>query len=432
MALRNAEFIAVVRSDGSPIGTLSLRELRDRVATGSVPPGAPVEEAMNPEIPVIGSGMTLGAQALEMIRARTRFLLVTGDGGRLEGLLTESDLALYCGTNPCQLVREAWEIESAADLRRARERLNAFVASNLSAPEKMDWFVHLIAEFNLASLEQSIRIVGETKPAEAEISWLMLDSAARGELPTTMMPVLGAVYRRVTAGSHFEKQAGEVEGLLRASGLAGTGAGPRWVRTLAEWRKFFTALIEDPVSNEIYQNRGAFEFLAIPGSGELSRELRDHVMEEVRNGDPFLAVLANDVMARLPPLTFFKELVVDLDGARGTTLDLRRNALDPLADVARVFWMANGNTWLTGTIERLEWLGEAIPDLKERFVEAASAYRIVSYHRLRNANAEGNDGAILRPSMLSRYDQQLLKGAFRSITRLIEFTFDNFNSLRRL
>ena len=59
------------------------------------------------------------------------------------------------------------------------------------------------------------------------------------------------------------------------------------------------------------------------------------------------------------------------------------------------------------------------------FREAAEAFRIVLYFEALPGDAAG--GFTIDPAALGRYDQRLLKTAFASIQRLLEFTITNFN-----
>ncbi|MEA3410896.1 MAG: putative nucleotidyltransferase substrate binding domain-containing protein [Pseudomonadota bacterium] len=53
-------------------------------------------------------------------------------------------------------------------------------------------------------------------------------------------------------------------------------------------------------------------------------------------------MMANDSMARLPPLTFFQGQVVDDLGERHARFDLRETTLQPLINIARVLALHDG------------------------------------------------------------------------------------------
>jgi signal-transduction protein with cAMP-binding, CBS, and nucleotidyltransferase domain len=138
----------------------------------------------------------------------------------------------------------------------------------------------------------------------------------------------------------------------------------------------------------------------------------------------FVQVLANDCLASLPPLTFFQDSVVDSVGEHQSTFQLERSALRPLVDVGRVFGLAGRAVLGRSTVERFDHARTRLPEHDALFREAADTFRIVLWQQGRIGITQGSQGADLPPSLLSRHDRQALKGSFRSILRLLEFTAD--------
>jgi CBS domain-containing protein len=141
-----------------------------------------------------------------------------------------------------------------------------------------------------------------------------------------------------------------------------------------------------------------------------------------------LALLAGSCLAQMPPLTFFKGLVVDDGGNQSDVLDLRRSAVFPLIDSARAFGLARA-TRQPGTFDRLSGAAELLPGSRETFEAAKEAYRMTLQQRGRAGLLTGDDGVHIRPASLSKYEQQVLKGAFRSILELLELTGEYFRAV---
>ena len=105
----------------------------------------------------------------------------------------------------------------------------------------------------------------------------------------------------------------------------------------------------------------------------MARELRDHELT--------VALLANDTLAHLPPLTFFRGLVLDLDGVQRDSLDISTSAVAPIADAARVLAISHGRLATVNTLDRLEerqWISRKLPAMLR---EAADAFRIALYYQ---------------------------------------------------
>ena len=148
----------------------------------------------------------------------------------------------------------------------------------------------------------------------------------------------------------------------------------------------------------------------------------DVVREEVAATDGFVRLLAHDCLTNLPPLAFFRDLVVEDTGEQTGVLHLERSALLPLVDVGRVFAIDAGRFFSGSTLERFALARERLPRNESIFREAADSLRVMLYHKARAGIRRQDGGAELDPASLSRYDRQVLKSGFQSILRLLEFT----------
>src|SRR5207244_11951363 len=92
---------------------------------------------------------------------------------------------------------------------------------------------------------------------------------------------------------------------------------------------------------------------ALAGAPGLSEALCGHAARELAAHPNALWLLANDTLSHLPPLTLLRGLVVQLDGAQSNRSDLRKTALGPVADAARVFAVGSGGAAGGGTLQRL-------------------------------------------------------------------------------
>jgi CBS domain-containing protein len=139
-------------------------------------------------------------------------------------------------------------------------------------------------------------------------------------------------------------------------------------------------------------------------------------------GRDFVRILANDCLASSPPLTFFRDVIVDEAGEESPVFRLEHSALLPLVDVGRVFGLAAKRALGTSTLERFALASSALPEYRLVFREAAETLRIVLWLQARVGIAQGTTGAELPPALVSRHDRHLLKSGFRSIHQLLELT----------
>ena len=457
MARHGAEVVAVIDPEGRPLGAVTVAALRDRVATGEVSLEAPCRAIMHSGFPMLAPGFDTGAALLAMTRGRTCFAGITENGAcdsPLQGIVTDRDLELYRGINPPLLLREILDAREATDLARARKQIEVMLADGMTEAAAVDWFCECLGELYAAILERAIDLsrpesddwpgcsTAKPDPSLAPC-WILFGVAGRSELLAPILPEIAVVYRdpppegAAPAQSYFKQWARRVLELLLACGLLTSRerrppqAIPACL-SLSAWKRFFERLVTDPIGQDIYDSRTLFDLRAVAGDHALAAELTDYLVELVRDHPVFIAVLANDSMINLPPLTLFRDLVVESDRAEHETLDLTRTLLDPLADVGRVFALARHPLAEAATTRRLECEAQSVRSRGALFSAAADAFRIGLYHRTGNAIRDQSEGSLVRPASLSRYDQQVLKGCFRTVLDLLELTWANFDSIRDL
>jgi CBS domain-containing protein len=139
--------------------------------------------------------------------------------------------------------------------------------------------------------------------------------------------------------------------------------------------------------------------------------------------------MANDTMSNLPPLTFFRGLVVELDGEQRDTVDLATTALGPIADAARVFALADKKLEPAQTLARLHCASVAFPAHAAVFHQAAHAFHIAAFHQAWAMFRRQEGERLIRPSALGKYDQRLLKTAFDAIQRLLDLCATTFGAV---
>lgn len=375
------------------------------------------EGGARPEAP---DGQTAGAYFLEMLGSGARSLKLTPSGRELSVEM----LALFAGQNPVQLARE---FESAAHpaewslLLRLADRmtlagLDPHHAARLSAP--------IATHIHRAFLRTAIRECGV--PSAPHV-WIVFGRAAREE----MLPQRRARIGIVHAGGDevFRTLLERVRQLCGECGLPEPRDAEDIVPPAAvasEWIESLALRIRDPIGHSLYSARMLLDMRPVAGGAPLFERLRSAIESELRSNGAWLPVLANDTLSRLPPLAFFGGLVVDLDGARRESLDLFAVAVQPIVDAARVVTLAQGRLAPVRTIERLAAAQAAYPEAAGILSGAASAFEVALHYQARAAWRPAKQAARVRPGDLSRYDQRVLKTAFQSVQRLLEWTSEKF------
>jgi CBS domain-containing protein len=444
MVKAQSEMLAVVAANGNPLGLITTKEIRAQLATGVIMPDGPVEGLMNRHFLTVPPGLRTADYLLEMLRGRSQWLAITESGSRgspLRGIVTDTDLEITCGRNPVLLQREMLAAETVSELNYLWQRVEAFLAESLVGPSVVEWLSRMMSELCAVLIERVVQIaaaelaeIGRTNPGIAHC-WLLFAGAGRREMITPIIPNIGVVYDDPRPGDeaviekYFSTLTQKVAAKLEACGLQvnRTKTEMKQCRKLSDWKEFYQSRIRDPLGSQIYTSREYFDFDLVSGESALGTELQRFIIEELKRGETFIPVLANDTIANLPPLTFYQGFVMETDGRLNQTLDVEKTALTPITDAARVLAFAARDVLSANTLQRLQRSARALPQYASILNDAAEAWRISYYHHTLAGMSKPGEKAVIYPSRLSRFEQRLLKTAFDSTRRLIELASSIYN-----
>jgi CBS domain-containing protein len=423
MRTSGVEAIAVL-DRGQPRGVVSSLDLIAWLADGTGDPDQPAGNLLRDLFIALAPGASIADGVLTMGAAGTTALAITADGspdGELHALVTQADFSSVFGDQPVAILREIRGAARVAELRALNHRARAFALEYLDTARSADWLARFTTLVDDSIVARVAALAGTAPTAAA--CWAFCGAAGRGESMTRSMPQLmlisgdqdpraAAAYERVVGMlaecDYLPRPDEPFEASFRAAGVE-------------EWKRRFVGWVRNPILEQMYLARGLFD-LRPAGQAEhpLIRDIETATAAAIDRD--FLRTIANDCVARLPPLTFFQDAVIDDMGERSATLQLDRNALTPLVDVARVYGIAAGRMLGGSTHERLAFARRLLPQHEAIFREAADTLRVVLWLQGRVGIRQGTDGAELPPALLSRHDRQVLKSGFRVIHRLIELT----------
>ncbi|MBN9660218.1 MAG: cyclic nucleotide-binding domain-containing protein [Acidobacteria bacterium] len=406
-----AQAIALTRA-GELDAILTAGDLLNWVAAGAENPRQPALNIVSSESVTVSPSTLVSDCVLAMAEAGAHTAAITDDGSpqsALQRIITIPSLTPAFGDHPVAILREIASARDVETLRALNERARSWILDNLSAPSAADWLASF-SDFVNRSIVR--RLLDLLELSQARQSWCFYGGAGRQELLTSVAPSI-AIIGDAPAAPGLE------------SALSGCGylsVEPPAAATLDEWKDRFSGWIRDPIRKEMYRSRPFFDLRPVNGPRQAFSDLETHLRAELAAGHGFLQLLANDCLASLPPLTFFRDLVVEESGEVTDRFRLESSALQPLADVARVFSLAAGKPLGASTRSRLEAAGRLLQSQDNIFQEAADTMSVMLFHQARAGLRLRTSGAEVPLPMLSRHDRQVLKSGFRSIHQLLEFT----------
>ena len=153
----------------------------------------------------------------------------------------------------------------------------------------------------------------------------------------------------------------------------------------------------------------------------MAHRLRESFTMQARHHHTFLMHLAGDFLLDWPPLSFFRDFIVEKDGERSSRLDLKNRGLLPIVNFARLVALTNGISE-TNTIARLELSAKRGHIPADLYADLREAYEFQTQlnlvHQLRMVEAGETPDSFVDPAELSELERKTLKDAFAVISRL--------------
>lgn len=430
--------IIVVDEERRPVGIVTDKDLRSKVATGAVSLEKPITAIMSSPVITVGPSITVADVQIEMVKNRINHLCITEDGtpgSRVIGVLSEHDLMVVQGNNPALLIREVRRCKNGGELRNIRERAEELLKKYIYQEVAIAFISTVMSEVNDELITQAIRLCqaemdeeGHQRPS-AGFCWLALGSEGRQEQLLRTDQDNALIFEDVpeedydpTKG-YYLKLAEKVTRVLHEIGYEYCpgemmASNPSWCLSLEEWKKQFSNWIFEPSPKAVMYCTIFFDYRPIYGLKELSGQLTEHIFEIIGGQAIFLGFLAKDAMQNPPPLTFFRNFVVESSGEHKDEFDIKARAMMPLADSARVLILDAKVGKINNTFRRFEKLAELEPKNKELYELAADAYEILMRYRALQGLKNKDSGRYFNPSELSKMERVNLRNCFQPIKEL--------------
>ncbi|MEQ8705338.1 MAG: DUF294 nucleotidyltransferase-like domain-containing protein [Phaeodactylibacter sp.] len=430
--------IIVVDEGSRPTGIMTDKDLRRKVATGKIGLDVPISAIMSSPVVTMPPTVTVADVQMEMVRNRINHICLTADGtteSEVVGVLSEHDLMVMQGNNPAILIREIRRCKAIAALREIRDRAEELLKKYIFQEVSIAFISTVMTEINDEIIVRCIELAETAMEAEGlsrpDVSycWLALGSEGRREqlLRTDQDNALvfgdvpEAAYENTKA--YYLDFAGRVTRLLNEVGFEYCPAdmmasNPSWCLSLSEWKQQFSRWIHQPEPKAVMFCTIFFDFRPIHGDRALSTALTEHIFDALDDQGIFLVYLGKNALQNPPPLTFFRNFVVENSGAHKDEFDIKARAMMPLADAARLLVLHAREGQINNTFRRFERLAELEPKNQELYEQAADAYEILMRYRALQGLKKQNSGRYFNPSDLTKMERINLRNCFRPIKEL--------------
>jgi len=435
--------LVLTDADGAPVGIVTDRDLRDKVAARGRNTTEPVANIMSTSLIKSDAADYCFEALLTMLRHNIHHLLIV-DQGRLRGIVTNHDLLVLQGTSPISVVREIEGQTNLEGLEQAAAKVTAIVGLLIKDGAKASNITRIITEINDRLLRKVVEFaLRQLGAAPLPWCWLAFGSEGRREQTFRTDQDNALVYadpatseEEEAARDWFPRFAGFMKDGLVRCGCAPCPAGymadnPRWNQPLSAWRELFAKWITVPSPEALLHAAIFFDFRGLAGTTSLADELRACLIRTLRNQNVFFARLAGTVTLHRPPLGFFGAFAVASAGEHKNKIDLKISALGPIVNIARICALEAGIP-ATGTLDRLAVLRRSHPLLNRYGEELGHAFEFLSLlriqHQFEQIQAGGAADNFIAPESLSTSEKKSLKDAFRLISRVQDLIIEQYRA----
>jgi len=426
MARERISSLLIPTPDGG-VGILTDRDLRSRVVAERRGGDTPVAELMTPRAETVRADAMVGEVLLRMLEGGFHHLPVEDVGGRVIGVVTDTDLMGVGRETPFALksaVERAGDRDEVVEALRGLPRVVATLVESSADPVDVG---HVIA-FSIDAGTRRLLHLGIEELGDPPVrwTWLALGSAARQEqsMRTDQDHALSFEGDRGEAERALAPLAEFVTAGLESAGFARCEANVMATNDalrlpLQDWVARFDHWMNEQSAKASEQLSIVFDFRAVDGDPRAEAAL-NAAMATAVDHPTFLRHLTRRALDLKPPIGFTRGLVLEHGGKHPGTVDLKHGGIVIIGNIARAHAIRSGVT-AKRTLERLraaEGLGAIDAETREGLEESFRfLWEVRLRHHVDRWRAGKDPDDFVDPDELGAVARNGLKEAFRIIAR---------------
>ena len=434
---RESSSAALVRRDDGELGIVTDRDLRSRVVGEGRSMDTPVEEVMSTPVHTVPATATGADLMVVMLDNNVRHVTVLSPKGEVMGVVTGIDLVAAESRGPFVLRRAIAEANSNEELREVAGRLGSTVIAlhrARLAPEQVSQVISVVAD---ALVKRIIELAIEREGTPpAEFAWLALGSHGRREAVPSSDVDSGMAWRdspgeqaasEPTAENggvarYMHSIAEEVDQCLNVIGWrldphGVTAKGSFSASSIGEWRAAIESWLEHPEKAQVLIATS----ILLDGRVVVGPQRGldpGAIIYEPQQRQKLERSMLRLALASKPPTGFRRDIVVDHEGERRGTFDIKHGGLLPVTDLAR-YAALRADVDVLSTIERLRAAGSAgaiEPTQAQTLEEAHELFAALRLeHQVQQLEAGEEPDDHLNPKELNPLARRYLRDAFREV-----------------
>ena len=452
MAREHVGSLLVAGDQGDIRGIVTDKDFRYKVVAQGLNYNWPLREIMTSPVATIRDDATCFDALLMMMRDKIHHLaVVRTDGptgaapkgpGSIRGVITSHDILVLQGRSPFSLYREIVAATNFENLYELGRKTPMVIRTLMEEGARADNVSRMVAVLNDLILERLLTLcIRRAGTPPVPFAWILLGSEGRREQTFRTDQDNALAYARpdkpkeqAEAAAYFADLSEAVIDHLERCGFPRCpgdmmASNPRWRKTEQDWQTYFLDLIQRPEPDHLLHATIFFDLRHGFGDPRMCDRLRATIASHAPQSGVFLKLLARDCLRQNPPLTFFKNFMVEKDGRHKNRLDLKKRGIMPFVDFSRLTALAAG-VHRTNTLDRLRAVHDKGVISSQLFNEIREAYAFITQirmvHQLRCMEQDREPDNYLDPSRLTELEKRTLKQAFAVLGEMQSHIRDTF------
>jgi CBS domain-containing protein len=427
----------------NPIGIITDKDLRSKIATGLVSIDESVTAIMSSPVKTFKQKITVAEAQIAMIKNKITHLCITKDGtpkSELIGVLSEHDIVVMHGNNPSLLIKKVNRAKDVNSLKFIRDKASNLLQGYIEQNIPIIFISKIISEINEALTIKAIELSLEEmdKKPPVKFGWLALGSQGRKEQLLMTDQDNALVFEDIPpekyqpTKQYFLQLAKKVTEKLNMIGFEYCPAdmmasNPKWCLSLSEWKNQFDTWIKTPSEDAMMMCTIFFDYDLVFGDRKMVNKMSDSIYESIKSYEIFLNFLGRNALRNPPPIGFFRQFLVEDDGAHKDQFDIKSRALMPLVDAARLLTLSHQIKNKNNTISRFKKLIKLEPQNQDLYLSCIDSFTILLQFRTSQGLKNNDSGRYVDLNNLTKSEKLKLKGCFKPIKDVQELLNIRYN-----
>ncbi|WP_339894825.1 DUF294 nucleotidyltransferase-like domain-containing protein [uncultured Algibacter sp.] len=432
----------IITENNKPLGIITDKDLRIKIATGLVSIDDSVTKIMSSPVITFHENITVAEAQIAMIKHRITHLCITKDGtpnSELKGLLSEHDIVVIRENNASVLVKEVKRATTPKQLQQIRQRAHEVLKRYIKQQIPITFATKIISAINESITQRIIDLAIAKMPAPppTSFSWLAIGSQGREEQLLLTDQDNALVFNNIPDSEYAKTQTYFLELSAKIThdlNIVGfefcpadmMASNSKWCLSVSQWEAQFKEWITKPDQDNLMLCTIFFDFEYVYGDKDLVSLMAKGIFESIDSYDIFLNFLGLNALKNPPPLSFFRQFLVEHNGEHKDQFDIKARAMMPLVDAARLLVLSKNIKAQNNTILRYEKLAELEPQNKDVYLACRDSFKKLLRFRTEQGLFNNNSGRFIDLQSLSKANRLELKNCFKTVKEVQELIQTRF------